>query len=125
MQLPVRERKNFGQWLNVAWDDEVAVNLLAADPWCRIDAQPRSGYRLLQASAEDRVRTLGVTAALIVTPTAKLLDRIAISRSISNCPAALRAAGVRKRSTRITGFPARPPATSTGIFSTPGPVGSQ
>ncbi len=76
LQLPLRERANFGAWLNVMWDAEVAVNLLGADPWCRIDSQPRDGYRLVRASAEDRVRTTGVTAALVVTRTSSLLDRI-------------------------------------------------
>ncbi len=76
LQLPLRERTNFGSWLNVMWDDDVAVNLLGADPWCRIDAAPRDGYRLVRASTEGRVRTVGVSAALIATRTAGLLDRI-------------------------------------------------
>ena len=77
LQLPLKERTNFGGWLNVMWDERVAVNLLGADPWCRIESQPRDGYRLVRASAEDRVKTTGVSAALIATRTAKLLDRIA------------------------------------------------
>ena len=76
LQLPLRERTNFGGWLNVMWDDEVAVNLLAADPWCRIDSHPRDRYRLVTASTEERVKTTGVGAALIATRTSKLLDRI-------------------------------------------------
>jgi hypothetical protein len=77
LQIPVRKRKNFGDWLNVMWDDDVAVNVLAADPWARITHEPRKGYNLLQAGTVNDIRTEGVTAALIVTGTKSLLDRIA------------------------------------------------
>ena len=77
LQIPVRNRKNFGKWLNVMWDDELAVNVLAADPWARITDEPRKGYHLLQAGTVNSIRTEGVTAALIVTGTQSLLDRIA------------------------------------------------
>ncbi len=86
LQLPIRARKHFGQWLNVVWDDEVAVNLLAVNPWCRIDAQPRGGYRILRAGAEERVKTLGVSAALIAAPTSELLDRVAEVENDFNLP---------------------------------------
>ena len=36
LQLPVRNRKYFGDWLNVMWDDAVAVNVLATDPFPRL-----------------------------------------------------------------------------------------
>ncbi len=77
LQLPLRERANFGSWLNVMWDDEVAVNLLAADPWCHISSDARCGYRLVRASTEDRVKTTGVKAVLIAAPTQMLIDRLA------------------------------------------------
>ncbi len=77
LQIPARNRKNFGDWLNVMWDDEVAVNVLAADPWARITHEPRKGHHLLQAGTVNTIRTEGVTAALIVTGTETLLDRIA------------------------------------------------
>src|SRR5665648_127645 len=32
LQLPVRNLGHWGDWLNVIWDDKVAVNVLAADP---------------------------------------------------------------------------------------------
>jgi hypothetical protein len=73
----VRKRKNFGEWLNVMWDDNVAVNLLATDPSTRITAEPRSGYQLFQAGSVAGVRLEGVGAALITTATPRLLDRIA------------------------------------------------
>ncbi len=86
LQLPIRERKHFGQWLNVVWDDEVAVNLLAVNPWCRVDAQPRGGYRILRAGAEERVKTLGVSVALIAAPTSEMLDRVADVENDFNLP---------------------------------------
>jgi len=42
LQLPVRDRSNFGEWLNVSWDEELAVNLLATDPYAKVDAEQRS-----------------------------------------------------------------------------------
>ena len=77
VQLPVRARKNLGDWLNVTWDDDIAVNLLATDPYARVDCKPCSGAYLFQAGTLDEVATEGVGAALIVTATKNLLDRIA------------------------------------------------
>ncbi|HEY3458302.1 MAG TPA: hypothetical protein VGK64_27225 [Bryobacteraceae bacterium] len=77
LQLPVRNRKNFGEWLNVMWDDAVAVNLLGTDPYARVDATACGNYRLMQIGTVDSVKTEGVGGALIVTETRKLLDRVA------------------------------------------------
>ncbi len=76
MQLPVKDRARFGEWLNVVWDDDVAVNLLASDPYARIDAEDRDGYKLMTAGAVTEVKLRGVGAALIVTGKNKLLDDI-------------------------------------------------
>lgn len=76
LQLPVRERAHFGEWLNVVWDEEVAVNVLAADPYARIDATHRNGYKLLYAGGSADVRIEGVGAVLITTQTGNLLDRV-------------------------------------------------
>jgi len=54
-----------------------AVNLLATDPYAKIDAEPRQGYHLFRAGTVDSVKLEGVGAALIVTHTPHLLDRIA------------------------------------------------
>ncbi len=77
LQLPVKDRDHFGEWLNVVWDDEVAVNVLATDPYARIDAEKRDGYKLLYAGAVAEVKLLGVGTALITTEKSKLFDRIA------------------------------------------------
>jgi len=77
VQLPIKDRKNLGEWLNVMWDDDVAVNLLATDPCARIQAKSRQGHHLFQAGTVDDIQLEGVGAALIVTATPHLLDRIA------------------------------------------------
>lgn len=76
MQLPVKDRANFGKWLNVMWDDEVAVNLLATTPHARIESEVRRGYRILTADAVKGIKLRGCTAALIVSKTDELFDAI-------------------------------------------------
>lgn len=77
MQLPVRDRSFFGEWLNVAWDEDIAVNLLATNPDTRIDAEDMPGYKKMQAGGAVEVKLEGIGAALIVTETSRLLDCIA------------------------------------------------
>ena len=77
VQLPIAKRENLGEWLNVMWDEHVAVNLLATDHHTRIQAKARNGYHLFQAGSVNDVQLEGVGAALIVTATSNLLDRIA------------------------------------------------
>ena len=76
LQLPIKDREYFGEWLNVVWDDDLAVILLGADPQVKIDAEKSDGYRLLRATAVSEVQGTGVTAVLIATPQKTLLDRI-------------------------------------------------
>jgi hypothetical protein len=76
LQLPVKDRQYFGEWLNVIWDKDVAVNVLATDPFAKIDNIPYKGFHILQAGMEANVRLMGVGAALITTSKEKLLDRI-------------------------------------------------
>ncbi|MDP4184817.1 MAG: hypothetical protein Q8862_06590 [Bacteroidota bacterium] len=76
LQLPVQKRKYFGEWLNVVWDNKVAVNVLATDPYAKIDGFKEDRYIKLSAGMENNVKLMGVGAALITTSTNKLLDRI-------------------------------------------------
>ena len=78
LRLPVRERGHWGDWLNVIWDDEVAVNVLAAEPCANADSEEGEGYRILQAGTDVKVRLTEVTAALITCAKDELLDKIAI-----------------------------------------------
>lgn len=91
LQLPVRDRGRFGDWLNVAWDDQLAVGLLATDPFTRVDAVAVDGHRLMRAAAVGDVRWNGVGAALVVTETPRLLDRIAQLEEDFGLPRGVRA----------------------------------
>ncbi|MCK5684187.1 hypothetical protein KAJ27_08695 [bacterium] len=77
LKLPVRERTHFGNWLNVIWDKQVAINILGGDIHARIDSEKRDGYRILKAGSASKVKSKGVSACLIVTETKNLLDNIA------------------------------------------------
>ncbi len=90
LRLPVRERNNFGEWLNVMHDSDVAVNVLATNEYAMIDSEKRSGYRILQARAVDEIKTLGVGAALITTKPDNLLDRIQQVEKDFNLPAGVK-----------------------------------
>ncbi len=91
LRLPVRERSNFGEWLNVMHDNDVAVNVLASNEYAMIDSEKRSGYRILQARAVDEIKTLGVGAALITTNPNNLLDRIQQLEKDYNLPSGVKA----------------------------------
>ena len=77
LRLPVRELGHWGDWLNVVWDDEVAVNVLAAGPCANADSEEGEGCRILQAGSDVEVQLTGVTAALITCARDELLDKIA------------------------------------------------
>ena len=77
LQLPVRNRKYFGEWLNVSWDGDAAINVLATDEYAYIDFEKRTGYHLLTATAIKDIKFEDTGAALIVCHPDKLLDNIA------------------------------------------------
>lgn len=76
MQLPVKDREYFGDWLNVSWDNEVAVTLLGTDPYCRIDANAGGDFHVMKADMKKDVRLYNVGAALIVSGKDGLLNCI-------------------------------------------------
>ena len=76
LQLPIKKRDRFGEWLNVSWDNNVAVNILATDPHAKIDAIERPNYYLMSAGMETEVKLMDVGAALITTSTNNLLNCI-------------------------------------------------
>lgn len=95
LQLPVKNRQNFGEWLNVSWDQDVAVNVLATSPYAQIDSERRKGCRILTADALREVKLKGTEAALIVTESEHLLDAIDRLEQDYNLPR-----GVRSRRSR-------------------------
>ncbi len=86
LQLPVRNLGHYGDWLNVIWDDRVAVNLLATDPYTNACSEECEGYRILQAGVDVRVRLRETGAALITCPTGRLMDIIAGVEEDYNLP---------------------------------------
>ena len=77
LQIPVKDRRNFGQWVNVMWDDSAAVGVLATSPQSLAAAEGRNGYKVLNAVADRRVGLLGTGAALVVERGGDaILDRI-------------------------------------------------
>ena len=66
LQLPVKDRENFGEWLNVMWDDVSSVGVFATSPHAQVGADRRNGYRLMRADALRSVKLLGTAAVLSV-----------------------------------------------------------
>lgn len=77
LQLPIKNRKNFGEWLNVSWDENTAINVLATAPQTIIDSELRGDHRIMYADVRSDIRMRGPGAALIVNAGEKVLDSIA------------------------------------------------
>ena len=86
LQLPIRNKIHYGDWLNVIWDNKLAINVLGTDPFAQIDSEECEGYRILKAGVAEKVKLKGVGAALIVCQTDKLLDNIASVEEDFNLP---------------------------------------
>lgn len=67
LQLPVRERQRFGDWLNVAWDDRAAVAVVGGEPYTFISGEKTRACRVLAAEADVEQKLEGTKAALIVS----------------------------------------------------------
>ncbi len=76
-QLPIKKRTHFGDWLNVMWDESVAVNVLGTDVKTEIASSRHNGYRTVRATGHKRVALRNIGVALITSGTDGLLDRIA------------------------------------------------
>lgn len=76
IQLPVKNRKYFGEWLNASWDEDVAVNVLANSPYAKIDSERFKKYRIMYADALKDVKLRGCSATMIVTSGKGLMDAI-------------------------------------------------
>ena len=77
LQLAIADRKNFGEWLNVSWDEDTAVNVLATAPQTLIDAEEWEGYHIMRAHVRKDIRLKGPGAALIVCQKDAVMDAIA------------------------------------------------
>lgn len=74
LQLPVRERKRFGEWMNVCSDDSAAVAVLGAEPYTWIDSERRGGCRMLTADACRDLKLRGAKCAIVAASTGAYLD---------------------------------------------------
>ena len=84
-RLPLKERANFGEWLNTVWDEKGGAVLLGITPETSIDSEMRSGARVLHADAIGEVKLAGTGVAIAADASpGKLLDRIdAIERDFN------------------------------------------
>src|SRR5690554_3834630 len=60
LQLPVKKRDVFGEWLNVVWDGDIAVNVIATSSFTKIDSSDRDNHFLLTAGMESEIKLLDV-----------------------------------------------------------------
>lgn len=65
LQLAVRDRRNFGEWVNVAWDDNVAVGVMGVDPLVDVNSTKRKGRCELTADLVSGMKLRGGTAAIV------------------------------------------------------------
>lgn len=65
MQLQVKERERYGEWLNAMWDERSAVCVAACDPWAEIWHEDRSGGKILTANLYSGKKLRGGSAAII------------------------------------------------------------
>ena len=86
IQLPIKNRNNFGEWLNVMWDEKTAVCVLANSPFARIDSEKRNGFRILTADAVNDIKREDCGAVLTVTSSARFMDSIDAIENDYNLP---------------------------------------
>jgi len=68
LQLSVKNRRNFGNWLNASWDDRAAVGVVGIAPMTDIDHDGRRGSRILYGELFSGRRLRGGAAALVAAP---------------------------------------------------------
>lgn len=76
LQLPLQKRENLGNWLNVSFDERVAVNVLGTSAQSMVGNAPMQNGQLMYADLQREIGMEGFGAALIVTKPDKLLDAI-------------------------------------------------
>ena len=77
VQLPVKDRENFGDWLNVMWDDKAATAVVGAEPLIAINGFRRHGFHLFAADLSRDLKLVGGKAAIVASHTEDFLGRIA------------------------------------------------
>jgi hypothetical protein len=84
LQLPVKNRANFGDWLNVMWDDQAFVGVMGGTPYMDVDNERRHGFRKLTVeSLKDYGVTNGVAVLAVESQKERFLDQIdAVERDL-------------------------------------------
>ena len=65
LQLPVKEREHYGEWLNCMWDDKSAVCVAGCDPWSLVWHEDRTDGRVLTTDLYSGKKLRGGSAAII------------------------------------------------------------
>ena len=68
LQIPVRCRRNFGDWLNAVWDERAAVAVVGTSPYPDIDHEKRGDDKILFGELFSGRKLRGAGAALIAAP---------------------------------------------------------
>ncbi len=76
LQLPVKRREHFGEWLNVTWDAGSGVCLMGTSPQTRIDSYSDRAGLVFWAGSDVNVSLTGTGAVLTVGSKDELLTRI-------------------------------------------------
>ncbi len=74
LQLPLKHREKFGEWLNIVSDEEVSACVIAPMLETLVDSEKRAKCRILYAEAKKEIKLYGTTAALMVCPSKDFLD---------------------------------------------------
>ena len=74
LEVPFKERCNFGEWLNVVWDDKGVGAVIAGEPYTWIGSEKRFDNRHLYADARKDLKLRGAKAALVVNTCEKFMD---------------------------------------------------
>lgn len=86
LQLPIKKRTCFGEWLNVCSDENVAIGLISTSPYERIDSVKEDEYYLLSADAVRDIKLKGCEAALIVSAKNEFLDCVEVIENDYDLP---------------------------------------
>lgn len=90
MQLPLKPRERFGEWLNVVWDDSVAVALVGTEPTTFIDSRRERDNITLVARTLTDVKLYDSGTALLATRPDSVLARMAVIEEDYDMPRGVR-----------------------------------
>ena len=66
-QLPVRNRRNRGDWLNVVWDERAVLGVVGTACETFVGHEDRKGWRILSADLRPGYRLRGGSAAVVAS----------------------------------------------------------